>query len=242
MRGYGTMKRALLFATLLSLGACGGHHLAPAAPPGSAATSGDENSPQFQAQLQGIATAYASYGRVDDQMRWAPTLCRMPLPGSARYSEGDPASHGMKLFSVFAAMRDEYIHPTSDAVSVGQVVVKESWKLEAIDPAQELSVTGASASGGALTATQQVDLQRIHSGFYPYATQGGVTYRATDRFGLYMMAKLDPTTADTDQGWLYGTVTMDGTVTAAGRVESCMGCHVASAKHERLFGIDYQGP
>jgi hypothetical protein len=38
-------------------------------------------------------------------------------------------------------------------------------------------------------------------------------------------------------GWVYGTVAPDGTVTSAGRVASCMGCHTPSAKHERLFGL-----
>lgn len=56
------------------------------------------------------------------------------------------------------------------------------------------------------------------------------------RSDLFIMAKLDPKTAGTDQGWVYGTVTPDGkTVTAAGRVESCMKCHQA-ARHDRLFG------
>ena len=44
-------------------------------------------------------------------------------------------------------------------------------------------------------------------------------------------------TPGTDEGWVYGTVTADGkTVTSAGRVASCMKCHV-QAKNDRLFGI-----
>jgi hypothetical protein len=35
---------------------------------------------------------------------------------------------------------------------------------------------------------------------------------------------------------VYGTVAADGTVTGAGRIASCMGCH-ADAPHERLFGL-----
>ncbi len=54
---------------------------------------------------------------------------------------------------------------------------------------------------------------------------------------LFIMTKLDPTTKDTDEGWIYGTVTPDGkTVTSAGRVESCMKCHI-QAKNDRLFGM-----
>lgn len=42
---------------------------------------------------------------------------------------------------------------------------------------------------------------------------------------------------DTDDGWIYGTVAADGrTVTSAGKVQSCMGCHL-KAPHGRLFGV-----
>ena len=52
------------------------------------------------------------------------------------------------------------------------------------------------------------------------------------------MAKLAPETPGTDEGWIYGTVAPDGTVTSAGLVESCMECH-DSAPHERLFGVRF---
>jgi hypothetical protein len=56
--------------------------------------------------------------------------------------------------------------------------------------------------------------------------------------GLFIMMKLDPATPDTDHGWVYGTVAADRvTVTSAGRVASCMGCH-ESAGFDRLFGAD----
>jgi len=51
------------------------------------------------------------------------------------------------------------------------------------------------------------------------------------------MFRLDPSTPDTDAGWVYATVTAAGQVTAAGRVASCMGCHETSATHERLYGV-----
>jgi hypothetical protein len=40
-----------------------------------------------------------------------------------------------------------------------------------------------------------------------------------------------------DAGWIYGTVAPDGTVTSAGRVANCMGCHTSDARRERLFGL-----
>ena len=54
---------------------------------------------------------------------------------------------------------------------------------------------------------------------------------------LFIMTKLDSALKNTDNGWVYGTVTPDGkTVTSAGRVESCMKCHIES-KNDRLFGL-----
>ena len=51
------------------------------------------------------------------------------------------------------------------------------------------------------------------------------------------MVKLDPSTPDTDAGWVYGTVSADGKqVNASGRIASCMKCH-QQAKHDRLFGL-----
>jgi hypothetical protein len=48
--------------------------------------------------------------------------------------------------------------------------------------------------------------------------------------------------AGTDAGCVYGTVAPDGTVTSAGRVASCMGCHVRDAKRERLFVVKVAKP
>ena len=62
--------------------------------------------------------------------------------------------------------------------------------------------------------------------------KGGVT-----RSDLFIMFKLDPKTPQTDNGWVYGTVSADAkNVTSAGRVKSCMDCHT-EAKHDRLFGL-----
>ncbi|MCA8945658.1 MAG: cytochrome P460 family protein [Planctomycetes bacterium] len=54
--------------------------------------------------------------------------------------------------------------------------------------------------------------------------------------GLFVMLKFDPSTNGTDAGWIYGTLSADAkTVTSAGLVESCMGCH-QDAGPQRLFG------
>jgi hypothetical protein len=173
----------------------------------------------FSERARTIAAEYQSWGRVDDEVRWAPFLCRLPLPGVAHVSGSEDAStHGQKLYSVFARNRSGYpAGPHAD-----QVVVKQSWKAERADGVA-FDPEGASHGPG-------------DDHFYPYAEKDGVVYRAASPAGLYIMFKIDPATPDTDEGWVYATIAPGGQVTAAGRVASCMGCH-AHAKHERLFGV-----
>jgi len=109
------------------------------------------------------------------------------------------------------------------------VIVKESWI-----PKETTEV-----EPGNVDYTKYV---RTNPGnFYPYASKGGKVYKASKRGDLFIMMKLDPSTPNTDAGWVYGSVTADGkTVTAAGKVESCMNCH-QDAKHDRLFGVSTWG-
>ena len=176
----------------------------------------------FAAQARAIATDYKAWGRVDDELRWAPFLCRIPLPGIARVSASDDATtHGQKLYSVFAKNHSAY----PDGPHADQVVVKESWIPELVSDA------GADFSP---------DNPRLPPDagdhFYGFAKGDGGVYRAGTFAGLYIMFKAPADTPDTDEGWVYATITAAGDVTAAGRVASCMGCH-EDAHHERLFGV-----
>lgn len=181
----------------------------------------------FDARLREIARTYKSElhaSPVDGHMpRWAPLLCRLPIPGtdylpaSARVSASkDEATHGQKLYYLFAKDQLAYLNLTADKpMPPGQFIVKESWLPEEI------------------TNDSQVrSLANQH-----IVEKDGKRFRTGKLAGLYIMLKLAPETPDTDQGWVYGTVTADGkTVTAAGKVESCMSCHVKTAK-DRLFGL-----
>lgn len=179
----------------------------------------------FEARALAIAAEYKTWGRVDDELRWAPFLCRIPYPGVARPSaSNDETTHGRKLYSVFVKNREAYpMGPHAD-----QVVVKESWTAEPVEgPGSMFRPEEYRLDGG-------VSPDADH--FYPYAQADGGVFRAGAPAGLYIMFKLDPTTPDTDLGWGYATITKDGVVTASGRVGSCMGCH-EDAPHERLFGV-----
>jgi hypothetical protein len=53
---------------------------------------------------------------------------------------------------------------------------------------------------------------------------------------LFAMVKTGE--ADSDAGWIYATLTPDGkTVTASGKIASCMECHQSERTRDRLFGV-----
>jgi hypothetical protein len=178
--------------------------------------------PVLAARATAIAAAYQGWGRIDDELRWAPFLCRIPLPGRARASTSmDATTHGQKLYSVFVKNRAAY----PDGPHAGQVVVKESWLAERV-----------TAPDAAYAPEKYRDYPDGGDHFYPYAEKDGALYRASAPAGLYLMFKDDPPAPNSDDGWIYATLTAAGQVTAAGRVESCIECH-KDAGHDRLFGV-----
>ena len=206
-------------------GGTGGGGAGGAVDPGDAGVASDAGPliEAFAEQARAIANDYVAWGRVDDELRWAPFLCRQPLPGVARPSESnDSATHGQKLYSVFAKNHAAY----PDGPHDGQVVVKQSWTAELVTTPDASFTPGADAGSSS----------DLDDHFYPYAKGDGGVYHAADPAGLFIMFKVDPPTADTDEGWVYATVSPAGEVTSAGRVESCMTCHEV-ATHERLFGV-----
>lgn len=174
--------------------------------------------------LKEIAANYQDWGRVDNQMRWAPTMCMMPRASVGRFSEKGP--HGDKIYWLFAKHRSEYMAASSEhSQPVGQVIVKEAWKPELTD-----RTTGYEVS------VELPNPDIVGGSYSPFAQRDGKVYKATERRGLYVMFKLDPETEQTDQGWVYGTLDVDGNVTAAGRLSSCMKCH-EQTDNDRLFGL-----
>ena len=189
----------------------------PGAGPGNA-----ENNPLFHSRLRELATTYTSYARVDDELHWAPGLCRMPMPSYPRRSASmNLDTHGRKLYYVFAKDRDAYLSRNAKTpASAGQAVVKEAWEVEEVPP----------------TTTYDTMQSPVR-----YLREAGKLFHAKQRNSLFIMYRADSPTPATDNGWVYGTVSPDGqTITSSGRVQSCMGCHL-QAPHERLFGIDYHG-
>ncbi len=198
-----------------------------------------ENDKQWRKDVLAIAKDYERYGRVDHEARWAPFLCRMPNDPKARMSQSDdPTTHGKKLYSLFAKNRHAYTRDGGPKLRdlkeapVGQWIVKESWTPE--------EFTGDVADIKPVVRelpAKPGDKEKIRDVFVPFGKHDGKTYRTKDKFGLFVMMKYDPATADTDQGWVYATIAKDmKTITAIGRIESCMKCH-QDAKWDRQFGL-----
>lgn len=192
-------------------------------------------------RLLQIAAEYRQYGRVDDLMRWAPELCMIPPPPTPHASRStDPATHGRKLYMLYARQRDAYAalcgaRARGAGETGAQVVVKEAWRpveLPGVSPdaARPRSPLREESAAG-------LDVRQDEGGtYFPYVVDGGRVFRADEPAGLFIMYESRADDPDADAGWVYGTVSADGqTVTAAGRIASCMSCH-RDAPHGRLFG------
>ncbi|HYE98626.1 MAG TPA: hypothetical protein VEJ18_06925 [Planctomycetota bacterium] len=189
--------------------------------------------PDFTADLLRAASEYVSYGRVDDERRLAPELCRPAVVARGRVSDATPSSpHGRKFYYLFA--RDARAYRRGGEQPAGQVLVKESWIPEAA-PDVAVPTPWTEDSGRADPALRP--LVSEGQSFIPRAERQGRTWRPAGKSDLFLMLKLDAERPGTDRGWVYGTVSADGrTVTSAGKLGSCMDCHV-EAQPDRLFGI-----
>src|SRR5262245_31490251 len=70
-----------------------------------------------------IAGEYVRYGRVDDANRWSPTLCAFRPSHAAFSSSRDDATHGRKIYYIFARDRRAYIDGIKESQPDGQVIV-----------------------------------------------------------------------------------------------------------------------
>src|SRR5262245_61185182 len=183
----------VLLASLLPLGGC-----AEPDPPTPHADS------PFHKELLQAARDYKAWGRVDDPMRFGIEDCRMPPPARAAMSASpDETTHGKKLYSLFAKDRKQYLAVAEKGSAVGQVIVKQSWAA-----AEVPDIKPGQTDWKRVIPTEDVGPGGTH--FYPYATKSDKVYKASKPTGLFIMLKLDPKTPDTDDGWVYGTVTPDG--------------------------------
>jgi hypothetical protein len=226
----------LWIAALAGLSVSGGGFSVDAPKP---AISEKTSVEQVRNDLLKIAAEYKAWGRVDDQMRWAPQLC-LPGPPGRVYSSAskDKETHGQKLYSLFVRRRDDYLrHSKGRAVVVGQAVVKQSWVPQEVTDPSEKSEEGIDYYRKIIFTPDSDSNPFEGDHFYPYVRKGDKVFKAARQADLFIMLKLDPRTPDTDDGWVYATATPDGKkITSLGKIESCMKCHL-QAKSDRLFGL-----
>ncbi|MCW8132825.1 MAG: cytochrome P460 family protein [Planctomycetota bacterium] len=230
--------RTLLFALIVAA-SCLPAEEAVNAPPAPAEAAKDLNDERFHDLLLAVAKAYKDYGRVDDEARWAPTLCRAPFPGTIRESASkDEGTHGRKLYYLYAFDAKSYIKsargdwfrdsnpnlklPAYQEKPAAQAIIKEAWVPKEAT-AEDLA--------------QEVKRKRPFGEPERLLKKGEKTFLPAAQGPLFLMVKLDEKTEGTDAGWVYGTLTPDGKrVTSAGKVQSCMTCH-ENAGAGRLFGL-----
>lgn len=185
--------------------------------------------------IRTAATAYREWARVDERPDLAPIDCRSPspldrgAPSHVRMSAADDAPHGRKLYYLWASDKGLYLDGKS-ALPIGFTIIKESFD----------AVPSKAAHAAPSKGTYEKRGSRLLPFFLPpidwMVTDKGERLTTGKRNDLYIMTKVGDQPGS-DAGWIYGTVAPDGTVTSAGRVANCMGCHVDNAKHERLFGL-----
>lgn len=200
--------------------------------------------PRFAETLLLTAASYREWGRVDERPNLAPVLCRAPagldfgFPSHARLSAADDAQHGHKLYYLFAGLqgiRAQELYgglgtPAAPAIPVGFTIVKQSW---AAVPSSRTVVTNEPAAVG-----EGFEMSVEAPAPITWVEHDGQRLEVGEQAELFVMAKVGPhDMPGTDAGWIYGTLSADGTrVTSAGLVQQCMDCHEA-ATHERLFGL-----
>jgi len=173
---------------------------------------------EIEARLIQIAGSRHEMTRVSGTAAWAPQLCVAP-PGVFSKSQ-DVATHGRKMYYLYAMQADAYLSLAKDAAApvaetpLGQALVKETW---IPTPVEELTEAERSSH----TPVIGPDMRE---------------YVFRERGPVFVMLKAGGDHDWTDDGWVYATLTPDGSrVTTSGRLESCMKCH-ADAPHDRLFG------
>lgn len=188
----------------------------------------DINDEAFHKDLVDAANDYLSYGMViDHDELTAPNIgiadCAPAIapsnPSPSVSQSDDESTHGQKLYFLFASDIAHYMNQDGTKTPVGQTIVKEAWESQP-------------GSSDARNVRNHSSGHRIN----PRATVNGQTLEIAKRSNLFIMKKLDPQTAGTDAGWVYGIVEADSKkVIASGNVASCASCH-ADAKNDRQFG------
>jgi hypothetical protein len=141
------------------------------------------------------------------------------LPNSRpapRFSASDDdATHGRKLFWVYAKQHGDHGYASTEASPVGQVIVKENW--------HPLEVTSAEAEGLRAKGQQVV-------------TFGGKHWRPDGQADLFIMVKCEEGTPNTHNGWYYARMDPTDQKLISSDAASCLRCH-RHGPYDSLHGL-----
>ncbi|MBL8803015.1 MAG: cytochrome P460 family protein [Planctomycetes bacterium] len=166
-------------------------------------------------QVQRIARDYPTWGELNTALRVAPMDCRRPRAtsrGSLTISFADSGPHSTKLYRLYARDPAAYRGVESGASQAGQVLVKETFVAEPF----RMSGPGEAPA----------DVVETPEGMF----------RAGAPAGLFVMQR-DASAESSERAWTYATVAPSGEVTALGRIDSCIRCHL-KAPYGGLFGLE----
>lgn len=184
-------------------------------------------SSEFESYVHDGAANFRSWTQLGSGPSLAPTFCRAPLLSPWLSESSDKGTHGRKLYFLYVKDVAAYESAASHDQPVGQTLVKESF--EAIP----VTLEDEAFSDTPLTPEQSSFLAAFKHG--QTLSKDGKHWRLGPPRDLFVMHKLDASTPGTDEGWVYGTSSLDLEVSSAGRVESCMECHL-DATRDRMFG------
>lgn len=176
-----------------------------------------------------VAAAIAQYRGwplVDDEHHWAPGLCAAPMAGARHVSVADEGPHQQKVFTLHAL----------DVQAYGEAVgwVRADRDRHAPGQRGPLPVSVRQVLVKDAHAPVPTDAPIDAAGIRP-AMRDGKPFTAGAPLGLFVMLQSDDAAIPSDAGWIYGTATADGEITAAGVIEACAGCH--GERPSRLFGL-----
>jgi cytochrome c553 len=187
----------------------------------------DVNDARFHEAIKAAADEYLKFGLVNTRVnqvaapRVASQLCKAPMvdvePEPRMSGAAEDASHGQKLYFLFAKDIAHYTNRDGSKSPVGQTLVKESWTSRPGNPNARNLRTHASALR--VNPRVQVGEKMLEIGL---------------RTDLFVMVKQPVDTAGTDEGWVYGVIDAESReIKSAGAVASCIVCH--DGQTDRLF-------
>ncbi|MCB9856831.1 MAG: hypothetical protein H6818_14210 [Phycisphaerales bacterium] len=178
-----------------------------------------------------LAAEYREFGIFYTDPSWSPVDCRRPDATPAYSSSDESDTHGQKLYFLYARDSMAYWLLKKDwPQPVSQTIVKETWMPVEVDPVNPLVALDTH-----MHVASDIGIPD-EAGPRPPAMRDGKAYQPGDKGPLFIMHYLGKDAPQTDDGWIYATLTPDGgEITAIGLLDPCMKCH-QDAPHGRLFG------